>query len=283
MRSTDGIVNQPVPVGKKLPESVTDRVGGRPGSGPTPCAASSRREAISSASRCTACPAYRLRTAGGNATLTSTPTAAPMSVSTSRFSAAASAPAVNPTPSTSIALIGTSMRFGPSRSSWPTTIAAAIRMREAPPGEADDECESDGDRHPGEHAEHALHAAAQRAGRRGLHDEQRRQRRDQRGRVVQAQRLGRQVGRDGGAREACGAEGSRAPAPPDPHCRRREPAPRPASGRAPRRHRRIIPRRRGRCSHGSTGCRPGASACPGDRLLVLHHAPLTVSETGFIL
>jgi hypothetical protein len=50
-----------------------------------------------------------------------------MSVSTSLLLAAASAPAVNPTPSTSIALIGTSMRLGPSRSSWPTTMAAATR------------------------------------------------------------------------------------------------------------------------------------------------------------
>ena len=45
-----------------------------------------------------------------------------------RVSAAASAPDAYPTPSTSIALIGTSIRYGPSRSSWPTTIDAATRM-----------------------------------------------------------------------------------------------------------------------------------------------------------
>jgi hypothetical protein len=37
------------------------------------------------------------------------------------------APADQPTPSTSIALIGTSTRFGPRRSTWPTMMDAATR------------------------------------------------------------------------------------------------------------------------------------------------------------
>ena len=71
----------------------------------------------------TAAPASRLRSGGGSRTLVSTPTPAPTSVSATRDAAAACAPL---TPSTSIALIGTSSRCSPRRSSWPMTRAAAI-------------------------------------------------------------------------------------------------------------------------------------------------------------
>ena len=55
-RSTDGIENQLVPVGKKFPESVA-RPAGPAGPPPRPSAASSSSAAISSANRWTACPA----------------------------------------------------------------------------------------------------------------------------------------------------------------------------------------------------------------------------------
>ena len=57
--------------------------------------------------------------------LTATPTAAPMSVSMIRSLATVSSP---PTARTSIALIGTSTRWGPSLSSWPTRMDTATRM-----------------------------------------------------------------------------------------------------------------------------------------------------------
>jgi hypothetical protein len=53
------------------------------------------------------------------------PTTAPTIVSPTRLSAADPAPP-KPTPSTSIALIGTSMTFGPSLSSWPSMIETAM-------------------------------------------------------------------------------------------------------------------------------------------------------------
>jgi hypothetical protein len=51
------MLNQPVPVGKKLPESVADPIDLLADREPSPWAASSSSAAISSASRCTACPA----------------------------------------------------------------------------------------------------------------------------------------------------------------------------------------------------------------------------------
>ena len=184
MRSTEGMVNQPVPVGKKLPESVTERVGGRPAVGPHALARpppAARRSPRPAAAR----PAPRSGCArrAGTATLTSTPTAAPMSVSTTRLSAAASAPAVNPTPSTSIALIGTSMRLGPSRSSWPTTMAAATRMPRLHQVRPTTKAKPVAIATPASTASTRSHAAEQGARRRRLHDEQRGQCRDQRGRV----------------------------------------------------------------------------------------------------
>ena len=57
VRSTEGMENQPVPVGKKLPESVARTCPQVRGAAPSPSVASSSSAAISSASRCTAWPA----------------------------------------------------------------------------------------------------------------------------------------------------------------------------------------------------------------------------------
>ena len=81
--------------------------------------------AISSANFSTAFAAVSDRIAGGNSKFTATPTAAPIRVSTIRSDAGPSAP---PTPSTSMALIGTSTRCGPNRRIWPIMIEAATRM-----------------------------------------------------------------------------------------------------------------------------------------------------------
>ena len=76
---------------------------------------------IESASPSMARPASALATFGGKSRLTAIPTAAPTSVSAIRCPAAGCA-AREPTPSTSIPLIATSMRFERSRSTWPIVM-----------------------------------------------------------------------------------------------------------------------------------------------------------------
>jgi hypothetical protein len=79
------------------------------------------------ASRSMAAPASRAPIFGGNSRFDATPTAAPTSVSLMRSHAAESV-LNDPTPSTSMALMGTSMRLAPMRSACPMTIDKAIRM-----------------------------------------------------------------------------------------------------------------------------------------------------------
>ena len=69
--------------------------------------------------------ASALATLGGTSRLVAMPTAAPTSVSAIRSQAAASAPS-DPTPSTSIPLIATSIRLSRSRSTWPAMIATKM-------------------------------------------------------------------------------------------------------------------------------------------------------------
>ena len=70
--------------------------------------------------------AEAVATLGGKSRFVATPTAAPTSVSTIRSQAADPAPSA-PTPSTSIALIGTSMRLSRRRNACPTAIETKIR------------------------------------------------------------------------------------------------------------------------------------------------------------
>src|SRR5215212_1560434 len=122
-----------------------------------------------------------------------------------RVSAAASAPDAYPTPSTSIALIGTSIRYGPSRSSWPTTIDAATRMNRLHQFRPTMETNPTASTTPATTLSTRCRPwVSVRRGR--LHDEHCRQCREQRGRVDQAERLSDQVGRCRGAGEAGGAE-----------------------------------------------------------------------------
>ncbi len=69
--------------------------------------------------------AEAVATLGGKSRFVATPTAAPTSVSTIRSQAADPAPSA-PTPSTSIALIGTSMRLSRRRNACPTAIETKI-------------------------------------------------------------------------------------------------------------------------------------------------------------
>ena len=66
-------------------------------------------------------PASALATLGGNSRFAAIPTAAPTRVSAMRCQAADSA-LNEPTPSTSMPLIATSMRFERSRSTWPMVM-----------------------------------------------------------------------------------------------------------------------------------------------------------------
>ena len=89
--------------------------------------ARSSRSARSLPSPSIALPASCAPTFGGTRRFETTPTAAPTRVSLTRCQAAESA-ASDPTPSTSIALIGTSTRFAPIRSTWPIRIDTAIMI-----------------------------------------------------------------------------------------------------------------------------------------------------------
>jgi hypothetical protein len=79
------------------------------------------RSLTESASPSMARPASALAILGGNSRFTAMPTAAPTSVSAMRCHAADSALS-EPTPSTSMPLIATSMRFERSRRTWPMVI-----------------------------------------------------------------------------------------------------------------------------------------------------------------
>jgi hypothetical protein len=118
----------------------------------------------------------RRRLGPDRATLTSTPTAAPIKVSRARPTPVTSAPAVQPTPSTSIALIGTSTRCGPSRRICPTMIEAATsapRLHQvSPTNDTNSMASATPDTMLSTRCAPLTSVLAQR----GLHDEQRRQR-----------------------------------------------------------------------------------------------------------
>ena len=162
-------------------------------------AASTSRLAISPAYFATARPAKRVCTAGGNATLTSTPTAAPMRVST-----------IRPTPVDSAASDVPDAehehradRHLQQVRAEPQDLAADDRGgdedAEAPPVQPDHRHEADRQRHAEHHREHPLHAVDQRARQGGLHHEQGGERGDQRRRIGEAHGLGHDERGHGGA------------------------------------------------------------------------------------
>ena len=167
-----------------------------------------------SASPSMARPASAVATFGGNSRFAATPTAAPTSVSAMRCQAADSAPS-EPTPSTSMPLIATSIRFARRRSTWPIVMETRMSRPRLHHSSGTTSREGHRDEDAGDHRHDPVDAAGEQRDRGDLHDEHRGQRCEQRLRAREEQRR-HDVARDRGDRDPQRPEHRRAAVVPEP-------------------------------------------------------------------
>ena len=154
---------------------------------------------IESASPSMARAASALAILGGNSRFAAMPTAAPTSVSAIRCQAADSALS-EPTPSTSMPLIATSMRFARRRSTWPIAMETKISRPRLHHSSGRTAANADREGHARHHSHHPVEAAGEERDRSHLDDEHRGQRREEWLRAREQQRR-HDIARDRGDRD----------------------------------------------------------------------------------